>query len=168
MCQCLSIFQLFLQCIYKKDSSLTASNCKFSSARFSLHRGLSRAPKALHLRCLNQDISPGMSSKTRLIFTFRAPQSSTVSASSTTVILKLGVCRSSLNKRPFSNTLLPVERRKCLLTWPLVVFSMLLPIKYLQIFSAHQLCSRRTFQLPLHWQCWPPLGRSHQCPFSPE
>lgn len=43
-------------------------------------------------------------------FTFRAPQSSTVSASSTTVIRKLGVCRSSLKRRPFSMILLPIER----------------------------------------------------------
>lgn len=44
--------------------------------------------------------------------TFRAPHSSTVSASSTTVIRKFGVCRSSLKRRPFSKILQPIERVK--------------------------------------------------------
>lgn len=44
--------------------------------------------------------------------TFRAPHSSTASASSTTVIRKFGVCRSSLKRRPFSKTLQPIERDK--------------------------------------------------------
>lgn len=44
--------------------------------------------------------------------TFRAPHSSTASASSTTVIRKFGVCRSSLKRRPFSKILQPIERDK--------------------------------------------------------
>lgn len=44
--------------------------------------------------------------------TFKAPHSSTVSASSTTVIRKFGVCRSSLKRKPFSKFLQPVEKEK--------------------------------------------------------
>lgn len=55
-------------------------------------------------------LTPLLEQKHKADFTLRAPQSSTVSASSTTVIRKFGVCRSSLKRRPFSITLLPIER----------------------------------------------------------
>lgn len=69
-------------------------------------------------------------------FTFRAPQSSTVSASSTTVIRKFGVWRSSLKRKPFSKILHPGkkrEKKKAKLKLYLCIINLLVFIPYLVI-----------------------------------
>lgn len=90
--------------------------------------------------------------------TFKAPHSSTVSLSGTTVMRKLGVCISSLKMRPFPSFFAPALTGKGILEKRDRQKK-----RSSNGTNKRQASNRwlfhRTSRLPPRWRCWPPLGR---------